>query len=99
MTDREKIQQLEKINNVREWMMEYSPEEWQTDGIDKDLTFDWLIGHIHQPEEWNPKIDMDTAPRETILDEAVRRMLLRIRKSGWAKWAVAEELAKMEDWK
>lgn len=99
MTDREKIQSLEKINNVREWMMEYSPEEWQIDGIDGDLTFDWLIANLGNPDDWNPKIDMDTAPRETILDEAVRRMLLRIRKAGWAKWAVAEELAKMEDWK
>lgn len=99
MTYKEKIQSLEKINNVREWMKEYSPEEWQTDGIDKDLTFDWLIDNIGKPEEWNPKIDMDTAPRETILAEAIRRMLVRIRKSGWAKWAVAEELAKMEDWK
>lgn len=99
MNAEEKKKALEGINNVREWMMAYSPEEWQIDGIDGDLTFGWLIGHIHQPEEWNPKIDMDTAPRETILEEALRRMLLRIRKSGWVKQAVVSALNKMEDWK
>ena len=91
--------ELEDIGNVREWMRAYSPTEWQTDGIAADLTFDWLIDHIHRPEMWNPKINMDTAPRETILTEAIRRLLGRIAKAGYARWAVEEMLRKMTDWR
>ena len=94
-----RIKELEGINNVREWMRKYSPEEWQIDGIDKDLTFDWLIDHIGQPDKWDPMIDMDTAPRETIVGEAIRRSLVRISKSGFCKCAVKEMIEQFEDWK
>lgn len=90
---------LEGIANVREWMRNYSPEEWQTDRIDPDLTFDWLIDNIGNPDQWNPKIDLDTAPRETILTEAIRRLLVRLSKSGYCRWAVEEMIASMTDWK
>lgn len=94
-----KRKELECINNVREWMRKYSPEEWQIDGIDKDLTFDWLIDHIHEPNLCDLMIDMDTAPRESILSEAIRRAISRISKSGFCKWAVKEMLEQFEDWK
>lgn len=96
---KEKIARLEKINNVRKWMKEFSPDEWQIDCIDPKLTFDWLINHIHQNEKWYPKIDMDTAPRETILTEAMRRMIVRIYKSGYCRWAVEEMIHDLTDWR
>lgn len=101
MTDeiQDKIARLEKINNVRKWMKEFSPDEWQIDRIDPKLTFDWLINHIHQIEKWDSKIDMDTAPRETILTEAMRRMIVRIYRSGYCRWAVEEIIRSMTDWR
>ena len=101
MTDeiQDKIARLEKINNVRKWMKEFSPDEWQIDCIDPKLTFNWLINHIHQIEKWKSKIDMDTAPRETILIEDMRRMIVRIYKSGYCRWAVEETIRSMTDWR
>lgn len=93
-----RLKELEGINNVREWMRRYSPEEWQIEGIDKDLTFDFLIDHIHEPNIWGPMIDMDTAPRETIVGEAIRRAVARISKSGFCKWAVKEMIDETEKW-
>ena len=34
-----KPEELEGIDNVRQWMREYSPTEWQTPCIDATLTF------------------------------------------------------------
>ena len=93
-----KPEELEGIDNVRQWMREYSPTEWQTPCIDATLTFTWLMNHLHEPEKWGPRIDIDTAPRETILSEAIRRLLVRVRKSGYCRWAVEKMLGKMADW-
>ena len=94
---KKRIDELAGIENVREWMKAYSPEEWQIDGIAEDLTFDWLINHIHEPWEWDSKIDMDTAPREAILSEAIRRILVRIATAGFNLQAVKGILDEMTD--
>ena len=96
--EQDRIKRLEGLESVREWMRAFSPTEWQTDRIDGTLTFTWLMDHLGEPDKWNPRFDIDTAPREAILTEAVRRLLVRISKSGYCRWAVEAELRKMADW-
>lgn len=90
--DQKNLKELEGIDNVRQWMLACCPTEWQTPRIPHSLTFTWLMNHIHETGKWGPKLDLDTAPREAILTEAVRRLLVRILASGYCRWAVAEML-------
>lgn len=93
-----KPEELEGIDNVRQWMREYSPTEWQTPCIDATLTFTWLMNHLGEPRKWWPRMDLDTAPRETILHEAARRMLLKMKNAGFFRSAIENMIGEMTDW-
>ena len=96
--EQKSLKELDGIDNVRQWMRAYVPTEWQTPCIPRSLTFTWLMNHIHEQEKWWAKLDLDTAPRNLIVNEAIRRLLVRISKSGLFRRAFEKMLKEMTDW-
>ena len=66
----------EDVDNVREWVRAMEPAEYQIPKIDPSLTFGWFLDHALQGEEWDKALrNLDTALRESVTTEAIRRFL------------------------
>lgn len=87
-----------EIDNAREWMKAKYPAEWQTDRIPANLTFTWMAANIGSPDLWDPQLELDTAPRETILAETARRIIRSLRGAGFVRRAIEDIVAETPDW-
>lgn len=70
---------VDKIDNVLEWMKCKLPYDWKLEQddpqIDTELTFSWMMAHLTNVRAIDERLGhIDTAPRNTLLDEAIKRL-------------------------